>query len=134
MLLTRLLAGSVFLIVGWAKIQNPFGWMGPDGFAPGFLQALAALSEFGGGIALILGLLTPLASFGLFCTMVVAAGFHLSLGDPLVNMTGGGAAYPAAMFGCIALLIISLGPGRMSLDRVIFGVRRARLTDETVQA
>jgi len=41
---------------------------------PGFLQGLAALSEFGGGLALIAGLLTPLAAFGIACTMVVAVG------------------------------------------------------------
>ncbi|HSN54816.1 MAG TPA: DoxX family membrane protein, partial [Candidatus Sulfomarinibacteraceae bacterium] len=47
LLLLRLVAGLAFMFHGWGKIQNPFGWMGPDGFAPGFLQGLAALSEFG---------------------------------------------------------------------------------------
>ena len=39
-LLLRFVAGLAFMFHGWDKIQNPFGWMGPDGFAPGFFQAL----------------------------------------------------------------------------------------------
>jgi putative oxidoreductase len=49
LLLMRLMVGLAFTMHGWSKIQNPFGWMGPDGFAPGIFQALAAVSEFGGG-------------------------------------------------------------------------------------
>ena len=56
---------------GWSKIQNPFGWM-QGAPVPGFLQALAALSEFGGGLALIVGLLTPFACLGIMSTMFVA--------------------------------------------------------------
>ncbi|PWB78822.1 MAG: DoxX family protein, partial [Holophagae bacterium] len=71
LLLVRVVAGFAFMLHGWGKIQNAFGWMGPDAFAPGIFQALAALSEFGGGLAWILGLLTPLASLGIACTMAV---------------------------------------------------------------
>jgi putative oxidoreductase len=49
--------GTAFLFHGWSKIQNPFGWMGPQSCMPGILLALAALSEFGGGLALIVGFL-----------------------------------------------------------------------------
>jgi uncharacterized membrane protein YphA (DoxX/SURF4 family) len=76
LLFLRVVAGLAFTLHGWGKIQNPFGWMGPDGFAPGIFQALAALSEFGGGLAWILGLLTPLASLGIASTMAVAFSFH----------------------------------------------------------
>jgi putative oxidoreductase len=124
LLLLRFVAGLAFMLHGWGKIQNPFGWMGPDAFAPGFLQALAALSEFGGGLAWIIGLLTPLASLGLACTMVVAVYMHAIInGDPFVSV--GGPAYElAALYFCIAVLLISTGPGRFSLDRPIFGARR----------
>ena len=63
LLVLRLVAGSALMLHGWPKIQNPFGWMPPQSPVPGILQALAALSEFGGGLALILGLLTPIAAF-----------------------------------------------------------------------
>lgn len=51
LLLLRLVAGTAFVIHGSQKIQNPFGWMGPQSSIPGFFQLLAAISEFGGGIA-----------------------------------------------------------------------------------
>lgn len=122
LLLLRLFVGYAFIMHGYGKIQNPFGWMPPESPVPGFLQFLAALSEFGGGIALILGLLTRLASLGLFFTMLVAAGFHLFLlGDPLINLKGTSSAEPALTFLFIALLLIVSGPGTWSLDKKIFG-------------
>ena len=124
LLLMRLVAGLAFTMHGWGKIQNPFGWMGPDGFAPGIFQALAAISEFGGGLAWILGLLTPFASFGILATMAVAFWFHAFMrGDPFVSMTGGPAFELAALYFSIALLLIATGPGRFSLDRKLFGSR-----------
>jgi len=124
LLLIRVVAGFAFMLHGWGKIQNPFGWMGPDGFAPGIFQALAALSEFGGGLAWILGLLTPLASLGIACTMAVAFSFHAIVrGDPFVSMTGGPNFELAAVYFCIALLLIAMGPGRLSVDRKLFGPR-----------
>ncbi len=69
-LLLRLFAGSALMMHGWGKIQAPFNWMDKmPNHPPAILQALAALSEFGGGLALILGLLTPLACLGIACTM-----------------------------------------------------------------
>jgi len=124
LLLIRVAAGLAFMLHGWGKIQNPGGWMGPDAFAPGVFQALAALSEFGGGLAWILGLLTPLASLGIACTMGVAFSLHAIVrGDPFVSMTGGPSSELAAVFFCIALLLIAIGPGRLSLDRRLFGPR-----------
>lgn len=52
LLIIRIVFGLGILHHGWGKIQHPFTWMGPDAPVPGILQALAALSEFGGGIAL----------------------------------------------------------------------------------
>jgi putative oxidoreductase len=124
LLLVRLVAGLAFTMHGWGKIQDPFGWMGPDGFAPGIFQALAAISEFGGGLAWILGLLTSLASVGILSTMAVAFWYHAFMrGDPFVSMTGGPAFELAALYFSIALLLIATGPGRVSLDRKLFGLR-----------
>lgn len=122
LLLLRVVVGSAFAMHGWKKIQDPFGWMGPDGFAPGFFQALAALSEFGGGLAWVIGLLTPLAGLGIACTMAVAFWHHaVTRGDPFVSMTGGPSFELAAVFFCIAVVLIAMGPGRFSLDRLLFG-------------
>ena len=122
--LVRVVAGSAFMIHGWGKIQNPFAWMGAEAPVPGFLQALAALSEFGGGLAWILGLLTPLACLGMASTMAVAVFMHaFKWGDPFIA-SGGGSSYELALvYLVIAILLFGIGPGRLSLDRVIFGSR-----------
>lgn len=122
LLLLRLVAGLAFVLHGYGKILDPFGWMGPEGF-PGILQALAALSEFGGGVAWMLGLLTGLASLGIAFTMAVAFSLHAFVqGDPFVA-TGPGmaASEPAAVYLCIAVLLLVTGPGRFSLDALIRG-------------
>ena len=126
LLLIRVVVGLAFMIHGWSKIQNPFGWMGPEGFAPGFFQGLAVLSEFGGGFAWIVGLLTPLASLGIASTMAVAFSMHTFMrGDPFVSKAGGPASELAAVYFCVAIVLIAMGPGRFSLDRLIFGRRPA---------
>ena len=123
LLLIRVVAGLAFTMHGWGKIQNPFGWMGPDGFAPGIFQALAAISEFCGGLAWIVGLLTPLASLGILSTMAVAFSYHAFMrGDPFVSMTGGPSSELAALYFSVALLLMATGPGRVSLDRKLFGL------------
>lgn len=129
LLLLRIVAGLAFMFHGWGKIQNPTGWMGPNATVPGALQALAAIAEFGGGLAWILGLLTPLASFGLACTMAVAAYMHAFIfHDPFVAKGPGSGAYElASVYFCISLLFLIAGPGRFSLDRLIFGDKAASL-------
>lgn len=127
LLLLRLIVGIAFAIHGWGKIQTPFSWAPPEApiSIPGFFQLLAALSEFGGGIALILGLLTPIASLGLACTMVVAVYLHMIvMKDPFVNPTVGSSYEPALVYLGIAILFLALGPGTFSLDAKIFGDRR----------
>lgn len=124
LLLVRVVAGLAFVLHGWGKIQHPFDWMGPEATVPGFFQLLAAVSEFGGGLAWILGLVTPLASLGILCTMVVATWFHaIERGDPFVP-AGPGASYElAAVYLCVSVLFLLAGPGLFSLDRVVFGPR-----------
>lgn len=122
LLVLRLVAGLAFMFHGWGKIQNPTGWMGPNATIPGALQALAAISEFGGGLAWIFGVLTPLASVGLACTMVVAAYTHAFVfKDPFVGKGPSGGSYElATVYFCVALLLLLAGPGRFSLDNILF--------------
>jgi putative oxidoreductase len=124
LLILRVVAGLAFIFHGYGKISKPFTWMPPESGVPPILQGLAALSEFGGGLAWILGLLTPLASFGVACTMAVAV-WMLAIvrGDPFVP-SGPGSSYElASIYLCIAVLLLLSGPGRFSLDRVVFGKR-----------
>ena len=123
LLLVRLVMGAAFVLHGWPKIQNPATWMNAMGMeqVPGFLQALAALAEFGGGLALIMGLLTPLAALGLICQMIGALSLvHLPQGDPFVSMQGTSYELPL-MYLVLAILLLVLGPGRFSLDYLLVG-------------
>jgi putative oxidoreductase len=123
LLALRVVIGVAFMFHGWGKIQAPFSWMPPGAPVPGFLQALAALSEFGGGLAWILGLLTPLASLGIAVTMAVAVAMHVSGGDPFFAM-GGPAYESAAVYLGISLALLLVGPGRLSVDAAVFGTKR----------
>lgn len=122
LLIIRLVVGLAFVIHGYGKIQHPFAWMGPDAPVPGVFQALAAVSEFGGGLAWILGLITPLASFGLACTMTVAVWTHAGMmHDPFVSPTGARSFELPSVYLCVAILLLLAGPGRFSVDRAVFG-------------
>ena len=122
LLLIRIVVGIAFTMHGWGKIQNPMAWMGDAAPVPGVFQGLAAIAEFGGGFALILGLLTRLGAFGILCTMLVAVCMHrFAMGDPFVNLTGGSSYEPAMNYLLTSLLFLVMGPGRYSLDRKIFG-------------
>jgi putative oxidoreductase len=114
LLILRLMIGIAMMAYGAGKIASPFSWMGPDAPVPGILQALAALSEFGGGLSMIIGLLTPLSSLGLIATMAVAANHHISKGDAFV-----GGYELALVYLAISLTILLVGPGRFSLDHII---------------
>ena len=125
--LLRLVMGLAFILHGWPKIQNPTGWMNAMGGSavPSFLQALSALAEFGGGISLILGLLTPIAAFGIVCQMLGALILvHIPQGHSFVSQAG--PSYELALvYLAAAILLIVTGPGKWSLDALLFGRRRA---------
>lgn len=146
LLLLRVVTGLALFLHGLPKMgRGPFGWMGPDSWAPPFLQFLAAFSECFGGLALIVGLLTPLAALGIAITMAVAAFVvHVAGGDPFVRLFGGPEAVSllnlpqslvqvggrggswelAAMFFAAAFVLLLAGPGRYSLDAALFGRKR----------
>ncbi len=125
LLLLRLVMGAAFMFHGWPKIQNATGWMDAHGSTgmPSYLQAAAAVSEFGGGLALILGLLTPLAALGLACTMVGALSMvHLRMGHAFVATAPGQPSYElAAVYLAASILFLLAGPGKYSLDGFLFG-------------
>src|SRR5262245_24200217 len=89
-LLARLILAVIFIQSGWGKLNNLsnvidfFKSLGIP--APSLQAPFVAGVEFFGGILILLGLLTPLASFLLACTMVVAI-LTARLGD--VHSIGG---------------------------------------------
>lgn len=115
LLLVRVVFGVAMAIHGWPKFQNLTTWMGPDAPVPAILVALAAIAEFLGGIAIALGALTSLSSFGMACTMLVAAAFHISKGDPWIGK-GGPSWELAGIYFVLSVLFLLVGPGKFSVD------------------
>ncbi|MBX3018711.1 MAG: DoxX family protein [Bdellovibrionaceae bacterium] len=113
-LLLRVFVGVAMMAHGYKKIMNPFGWMGPDAAVPEIFQALAALSEFGGGLALVIGLLIPLSMLGMAITMAVAVYVHVQKGDGFVGGWELAGVYLAA-----AVFFLLAGPGRWSADAIL---------------
>ena len=133
-LFLRIFVGLALASHGQGKIAAPFTWMGADG-PPGFLQALAAVSEFLGGIAIILGFFTPLACLGVMSTMFVAIMSQMSSGNAFFVAPAGakGANYESPLgYFVMALTIFLLGPGAVSLDAAwtkIMGLRKHGQTE-----
>jgi putative oxidoreductase len=124
LLVLRLVVGLAFVFHGWPKIQAATHWMPAEAPVPGALQAAAAVSEFGGGIALILGLLTPLACLGLAATMSVAILMvHVKAGHAFVGEPGDPSWELAAAYLAAVVALLLVGPGRFSLDAALFGGR-----------
>lgn len=78
--LMRVFCGIALIVHGWPKIQNPFGMAGMVeglGFVPGALWSpLLAVTEFFGGILLVLGLFTRPAAFATLIVLLVTVYAH----------------------------------------------------------
>ncbi len=130
-LVLRFFLGIVFFPHGAQKV---LGWFGGSGFAgtmdaftikmgiPAFLAFLAILAESGGAVALITGLLTRVAAFGIACNMVVAIftvhihnGFFMNW---FGKKQGEGFEYHLLVIA-IAIALMIKGGGRWSIDRLI---------------
>ena len=98
----------------WRQIGMAMSSLG-IGFMPAFWGFMAAISEFFGGICLILGIVFRPACILLTITMLVAAISHLGRGEGL-----SGAAH-AIEAGIVFLSLILIGAGKYSLDEKLQG-------------
>ena len=128
LLIFRVLTGLALMQHGFSKIQHPFSWMDAMGHGvPPFLQACAAVAEFGGGLALVLGLLTPIACVGIFITMLVAiTTVHVPQGGHWIG--GPDSFEAAASYAISSILLFFTGPGSASLDAKLF--KQSRLVEQ----
>ena len=124
----RVVLGTVFFAHG---AQKMLGWFGGFGFhgtmgfftnmgMPATLAFLIICTEFFGGLGLIVGLLTRIASFGIACLMIGAIFMvHLPNGffmNWMGNQKGEGFEYHLLVLAMAAALLLR-GAGAFSLDR-----------------
>lgn len=127
----RLATGVVFFAHGAQKMLGWFGgygFTGTMGFLTGMLHIpavfafLAIAAEFFGGLGLILGLLTRVAAFGIFCNMLVAVAMvHRQFGlfmNWAGTQKGEGFEFHILALAITVLLMIR-GAGAASLDRLL---------------
>jgi putative oxidoreductase len=127
----RLVLGVIFFAHG---AQKMLGWFGGYGFTgtmgfftgmlhiPALFAFLAIAAEFFGGLGLIFGLLTRVASFGIFCNMIVAVVLVHGRFGFWMNWTGTqkgeGYEYHLVLLAASAFLMIR-GAGAVSIDRLL---------------
>jgi putative oxidoreductase len=115
--LLRITVGLVMVTHGWMKMTDIAGTQ--RGFAQigipfsELAAYLAAAGEFLGGLGLIVGLLTPIAAFGVLAVMLVAI-FSVHWRNGLLAQQGG-FEYPLVL-AAVALFFMLRGAGPVSLD------------------
>ncbi len=117
LLLFRLYVGFTMAFAhGLGKIPPKAGFTGFIGSlglpAPELMAWLAALSEFGGGLLIAIGLATRISAVGLGVTMVIA-GFMVHGADPFAKKE------LAFLYLSCCVLLFTAGPGAFSVDRLI---------------
>jgi len=119
LLALRFALGAIMIAHGAQKLFGGMpkfmGWLNSMGI-PGWLGYLTVAAEFGGGILLVVGLLTRLAALSIVIDMAVAIDkvhFKNGLKGP------SGYEFPLAC-GIIAFALIFLGAGPISLDGAFF--------------
>jgi putative oxidoreductase len=125
LLVFRVAVGAVMLahglnhIYGGGKIAGTARWFESLGMRPGMVHAwLASLTEVAGGIALILGLLTPLGGAAVIGVMLVAWITNHRGNGFFIFRPGEGWEYVMTLTFC-GLALAVLGPGEWSLDEAI---------------
>ena len=133
LMMIRLPLGIIFIAHGSQKLFGLFGGHGLTatfkmfeekmGIPPVF-TFLAIIAEFGGGIGVLLGLLTRFSAAGIAATMAVAmykvtwaSGFFLNV--TCIPGRGSGIEYNLALLG-MALALVFKGGGPWSVDRFLW--------------
>jgi putative oxidoreductase len=122
-LLGRLAVGLVFMSTGWGKVHNiekVTGFFTTLGIpAPHFQAILVGYSELLCGTALVVGLLTRLATIPLIVSMIVAI---LTAKLPDLHNVFDLVGFDEFTYLVVLVMIAILGPGSFALDAIL--VRR----------
>ncbi len=128
-ILLRLPLGIIFIAHGSQKLLGLFGGLGLTATFKTFEEKLnilpvftflAIIAEFGGGIGVLVGLLSRFSAAGIAITMVVAIYKVTLLNGFFMNVSGRGPGmeYNLALLG-MALAILLRGGGSWSVDRFL---------------
>lgn len=132
LLLLRLFVGIAFIQHGSGKLMHPSEFAAEFGI-PVWLGLATMLTQFIGGILLILGVLTPMAALSIAGTMIPATIFLIQRGEPFINPTGH--SWENSAFYLVAGICLALsGAGRWSLDACLFGRKASRADSSLVGA
>ncbi len=122
-LLLRVLAGVLMMTHGLQKLQNfetfSQGFMDPIGLGPKLSLILVMSAELGASFFLLVGLLTRLSLMPLMFAMGVAF-FIAHANDPFQQKE------LALFYLGVYVVLFILGPGKYSLDNLLFGKFRKR--------
>ena len=116
LLILRVVLGIIMVYHGWPKLTNLGGTI--QGFTgmgiplPALSAVLATVAEFGGGLLLLLGVLTDIA--GLLFALEMLAAIILVHAKNGFAVSEGGVEWPLALMA-MALAIALAGPGRFSV-------------------
>lgn len=110
----RLVIGSIFIAHGSAKFNPGFsGFLNQIG-VPTEMQPLLALAEFVPGILVIVGVLTRISG-SVLSLMMLGAIFYVKKAS---NLTGQGGVELELTLLAVALIMIAVGPGRISISHL----------------
>ena len=134
LLLLRLFMGVCFIRHGWPKLRNLKTWSTAMK-TPAWLCFLSAFSMWASGIALLIGLLTPLAAFAILTSMAYAVILEIRSGTPFIapdpyQIPEGDYAGPmgvgeppswekASMYVVMCLVLMFCGGGFFSIDNLL---------------
>ena len=111
----RLAIGAIFIAVGFAKFDPSFVTYLPPMGLPTGLQYLFALEEFVPGILITVGILTRISASVLSLVMLGVI-FYVYKASQLLSPNG--AELPLILLAA-SLVIITIGPGRISISHLV---------------
>ena len=118
----RAIVGVVFIVHGMGKFSPGFAGFMENGLGiPAFMQVPVALGEVVPGILLLIGVLTRISS-GLLSIYMLGAIF-LVKGAQVFAGADGSTEFDIILLAS-ALLVIVMGPGRISLSHILNRVPR----------
>jgi putative oxidoreductase len=129
LLILRVGLGIMFILHGypkmfggpemWEEVGTAMQYLGID-FAPMFFGFMAGVTEFFGGIFLLLGLFFTPSVILLFIVMLVATIKHLGAGDGFVSYSH------SIELAIVFASLLFMGAGKHSLDHKLQKQRRRR--------